>query len=394
MFKRTPDIIIRDIQEPNIRKNFENLDKYFIDNNQLLGFKFLEVIFDEAGTKRVAHGLGYVPKDIIRTHLSGDSTVTFDYLSFDSSTISVTSTGMAQVRFFVGSYYDDPRGQLDGDVGKDYWMTLSASSTASSSGSSTSSSFRTIRADDDITSDDDVILCDSTYNSITITLPTAVGISGRVYKIKRITGGSNNITIDANAYETIDGSSTYVLRSLNETITIVSDNENWIISDIFNSGYLISTYLASGSRVTGSAPSSIGQYRSYLRNAGANTYTETNGTPTATPSTANGIKLYQTAAFASADTNNSPSRYEIYIGTNKNFKLLSYRSTGRTGYIDFAFYQNGGQYLGCLVSYDPTTGVLNIVNHGGNGGLTPSRIGTDETGTLINADAYFDILVL
>jgi hypothetical protein len=65
-----------------------------------------------------------------------------------------------------------------------------------------------------------------TANSFTITLPTAVGITGRVYSIKNT--GSGTITIACNGAQTIDGHATQSLSQW-DNITLMSNNTNWII---------------------------------------------------------------------------------------------------------------------------------------------------------------------
>jgi hypothetical protein len=72
------------------------------------------------------------------------------------------------------------------------------------------------------------ILCDGTSNTVTINLPTAVGITGRIYNIKAI-NVDNAVTVDANGTEEIDGSATAITLSLMESITIQSDGSNWWI---------------------------------------------------------------------------------------------------------------------------------------------------------------------
>ena len=79
------------------------------------------------------------------------------------------------------------------------------------------------------TASDRVILCDATGNSITVSLPSASGITGRVYTIKRIDSSANTVTIDPDGSETIDGASTYSLSSQWDFVTIVSDGSNWVI---------------------------------------------------------------------------------------------------------------------------------------------------------------------
>jgi hypothetical protein len=65
-----------------------------------------------------------------------------------------------------------------------------------------------------------------TANNFTVTLPTAVGIQGKEYIIKN--SGSGVITVDGDGTETIDGDLTQSLNQY-DSLTIVSDNTNWII---------------------------------------------------------------------------------------------------------------------------------------------------------------------
>jgi hypothetical protein len=64
-----------------------------------------------------------------------------------------------------------------------------------------------------------------TSGTFTLTLPTAFGVTGRMYVIKN--SGSGVITVDGAGTETIDGGLTAVLRRQYESITIYSDGENW-----------------------------------------------------------------------------------------------------------------------------------------------------------------------
>lgn len=80
-----------------------------------------------------------------------------------------------------------------------------------------------------LTANDSVILADATGGAFTLTLPTAVGISGTVYDIKRINSGANNVTIDGAGSETIDGGTTAVLAFQYESISIISNGTNWHI---------------------------------------------------------------------------------------------------------------------------------------------------------------------
>jgi hypothetical protein len=76
---------------------------------------------------------------------------------------------------------------------------------------------------------DHMIFVNASGGNITITLPTAVGIIGRQYIIKRVEGSANSVTIDPNASETIEGDATMSLVG-QRSVVIVSDNSNWWIT--------------------------------------------------------------------------------------------------------------------------------------------------------------------
>ena len=64
-------------------------------------------------------------------------------------------------------------------------------------------------------------------NTITITLPTAVGCSGRIYTIKN--SGTGVVTIATTSSQTIDGATTQRLVTQWSKITVQSTGANWII---------------------------------------------------------------------------------------------------------------------------------------------------------------------
>lgn len=66
---------------------------------------------------------------------------------------------------------------------------------------------------------------DCTANSFTVTLPTAVGIAGRVYIIKN-SGSSTTITIATTSSQTIDGSAPGTITTLTP-VRVVSNGANW-----------------------------------------------------------------------------------------------------------------------------------------------------------------------
>ena len=80
-----------------------------------------------------------------------------------------------------------------------------------------------------LTTTDYFVLVNATSGAVTITLPTAAGISGREFVIKKIDSSSNVVTVDGGGAETIDGTTTFDLEYQDESINIISNNTNWYI---------------------------------------------------------------------------------------------------------------------------------------------------------------------
>lgn len=72
-----------------------------------------------------------------------------------------------------------------------------------------------------------IIICNNGSTARTITLPTAVGIKGRTYTIKRDDTSTANITIATTSSEIIDGETTYALTDAKESVTVISDGADW-----------------------------------------------------------------------------------------------------------------------------------------------------------------------
>jgi len=78
-------------------------------------------------------------------------------------------------------------------------------------------------------SSDEIILANATSAPITITLPTAVGVTGQTYTIKRINSGSNAVTIAAISGQTIDGETTTSLGDNGTLFKLISNGSNWFV---------------------------------------------------------------------------------------------------------------------------------------------------------------------
>lgn len=152
--------------------------------------------------------------------------------------------------------------------------------------------------------------------------------------------------------------------------------------------FRLSDILVSGTRVTGSAPTKLGEYRSYLRANGTTTFSETNGAPTISPSIADGIAIYFNSA---GDSNNEPSKYDFFVGKNKAIRLQYYLTTGRTGFVDITPSTRSSFNYGFTHIYDPTTGILTVLKYTGDN-TTALKTGADEENDdLTTSPIYFDV---
>jgi len=132
-----------------------------------------------------------------------------------------------------------------------------------------------------VVNSDELITADATSGAFTLTLPTAVGISGRRIIFKKIDSSVNAVTLDGNGSETIDGDLTTGLNFQNQSSTIISNGANWIETgpsgktEIFSFTFGNSTsasctsspcaYLDQiGSRVTSVTRASAGDYTANL----------------------------------------------------------------------------------------------------------------------------------
>ena len=66
-------------------------------------------------------------------------------------------------------------------------------------------------------------------SDIVIDLPTAAGITGKKYVIKKISNNANTVTIDASSAQTIDGATTVVLNAQYQSREIISNGSNWFV---------------------------------------------------------------------------------------------------------------------------------------------------------------------
>lgn len=94
-------------------------------------------------------------------------------------------------------------------------------------GSVMSAQYRNVTTSGNVQSGDYLIICDSTSSAITMTLPPAALVPGRMYAFKRINTGGNSITIDGYAAETIDGAASINLTGHWDSVVIMNNGVAW-----------------------------------------------------------------------------------------------------------------------------------------------------------------------
>lgn len=159
--------------------------------------------------------------------------------------------------------------------------------------------------------------------------------------------------------------------------------------------YKMGAYLQNGTRVTGSAPTALGQYRSYLRNISALTYTETNGTPTTLPTAADGFKIYAGHGWGSPDPSNQPSSYDIFVGKNKLPRLDCWNSTGHSGALNYVYNAvSGSSFIrGMTQAYDASTGVFSVTQPVLTSTATNQFVGSDTAYATDYSTGFCEITV-
>lgn len=96
-------------------------------------------------------------------------------------------------------------------------------------GGATRGAYRTVTTSGNVQSGDYLIIADATGGVITMTLPPAALVPGRIYVFKRINSGANAVIVDGYAAETIDGAATHTLTPQWNSVTIMSNGVAWFI---------------------------------------------------------------------------------------------------------------------------------------------------------------------
>ncbi len=75
---------------------------------------------------------------------------------------------------------------------------------------------------------DELVPCDVSGGGFTITLPTAVGNTGRSVCVKNVTTSTNNLVVSAPGAEAVDGTGSVTLSAAHATVTCTSNGSGWL----------------------------------------------------------------------------------------------------------------------------------------------------------------------
>lgn len=155
--------------------------------------------------------------------------------------IIYSSSGSTASRLGIGS-----AGQvLTVAAGIPSWATNTVSPVAPTSKTTTYTALTT----------DDTILADTSGGAWTLTLYAASGNGGRRLRVVKTTSDTTALTIDGNAAETINGSTTYTINIQYQEVTLLCDGTNWNIESeyvpvVAADGYRGSTQSINNASVT------------------------------------------------------------------------------------------------------------------------------------------------
>ena len=194
LFKAIRNILLTAGQTSTIGGGVQILSTADQDSNGLNAIK----LFNAAGTSKGY--LGYRQNDVSGLEISGGNGSNTGTIQFGGNKIQFNTAGAESVS---ATFQDSVGLKLNGVIAPSY-IAKTANFTATS-----------------LTSTIDCT------NTITITLPTAVGQTGRIHIIKN--SGTGVITIATTSSQTIDGAATQSLATQWSKITVQSTGANWII---------------------------------------------------------------------------------------------------------------------------------------------------------------------
>ena len=163
---------------------------------------------------------------------TGTASWTWTYQAMGVNPISLGGTNNASLAVTNGgSIYTDGSKLMNTGAGTSgqYLKSNGAAAPSWDNPSGTQTVVSKTNADSPYTvlSSDQNILVDTSGGAITINLPAAASSNGRILTIKKTSNDFTACTIDGNASETIDGSTTTTINTRYESITIICNGSNW-----------------------------------------------------------------------------------------------------------------------------------------------------------------------
>ena len=198
-----------------------------------------------------AGGNGTVTNVSTGTGLTGGPITTTGTISLANTSVTTGSYGGANV---VATFTVDQQGRLTAAANTAISLqnsnlanstitlgnaTLTLGSTTSSVGNLTltnvtangvSQAYVAKTAAYTATATDGTIAGNASTGAFSVTLPTSVGITGKVFTIKKVDSTANAVTVATTSSQTIDGATTRALSIQYDAITVQSDGANWIIT--------------------------------------------------------------------------------------------------------------------------------------------------------------------
>jgi hypothetical protein len=165
----------------------------------------------------------------------GSATSVFRIVNFANTVglLSITDTGEAT---FTGNLTVDSNTFFVDAIANEVGIGTNAPNSVLQVVGSVSKSISDVKtANYTATASDHTILCSAASGAVTITLPAASGITGRIYVIKKTnaSSGVNSVTVDGNGSETIDGSASINL-ACKSSVTLQCDGSNWHILSLYS----------------------------------------------------------------------------------------------------------------------------------------------------------------
>lgn len=243
-----PFLLVKEIKDQYLRKNFQNLSDYFSQQNQLLDFAFFDRSFTEAQENvKIAHGLTYIPQDIICTQVTGAGRVTFNYGQFDKTNLDLSVSDACRVRFFAGAYRNNQTADQNPD---DVWTMGSLPAASEDDGGALSFPYKQIDGTNGIGRGYQVALDDQnfmfngaatsvattpTLNTLGAVLPLAKDATGRFYTFSKFpsagTSPTCNVSVQPGSQDYIQQSSvtSVALTHQYEKYTFFSNGTYWMV---------------------------------------------------------------------------------------------------------------------------------------------------------------------